>query len=71
MSSDEQSITTSIDDLVKYLNEHGETESSALAGTLGVSEAVIEAWAGALEKAKMTKVIYKRGRMYLAPVAKG
>jgi hypothetical protein len=71
MPIDDQSVTTSIDDLVKYLNEHGETESSELANTLGVGEGLIEAWANALEKAKIVKITYKSGRMYLAPAAKG
>jgi chromosome segregation ATPase len=65
-----QNITTSIDDLVKYLNEHGETESSDLAKALKVNESIIETWADVLEKAKITKISYKVGKMYVSlPVA--
>lgn len=65
-----QNITTSIDDLVKYLNEHGETESSDLAKALNVNESIIETWADVLEKAKITKISYKVGKMYVSlPVA--
>lgn len=69
----DQNITTSIDDLVKYLSEHGETESSDLAKALGVNESIIETWADVLEKAKITKVSYKVGKMFvsLATEAKG
>jgi predicted nucleic acid-binding Zn-ribbon protein len=64
-------VTTSIDDLVKYLNEHGETESSELANMLGVGEAIVEAWADALEKAKIVRITYRVGRMYVALEAAG
>lgn len=70
MPTDGQNVTTSIDDLVKYINEHGETDSFSLSQALGVSEAIIEVWAGALEKAKLMRVLYKRGKMYLAPADK-
>jgi hypothetical protein len=64
----DQSVTTTIDDLVKYLKEHGETESSKLASELKVSEGIIEIWADALEKAGITKISYKVGKMFVAPV---
>lgn len=68
-----QNITTSIDSLMTYLSEHGETESSDLAKALGVNEGIIETWADVLEKAKITKITYKVGKMYvsLAAVGKG
>src|SRR5271157_562499 len=65
----DQNITTSIDDLVKYLSEHGEAESSELAKALGVNESIIETWADVLEKAKITKVSYKVGKMFVSLVA--
>ena len=52
----DQDITTSIDDLVKYLTAHGETESSELAKALGVSENIIGKWTDVLEKAKVVKM---------------
>lgn len=66
-------ITTSIDSLMTYLSEHGKTESSELARALGVSESIIETWADVLEKAKITKITYKVGKMYvsIAPTAAG
>mgnify|MGYP001626175576 FL=1 len=60
------SVTTSIDDLVKYIDEHGETDSFTLAKDLGVSEPVIETWANVLEKANIVKISYKVGKMYIA-----
>lgn len=62
----DQPITTSIDDLVKYLKEHGETDSSALASALNVGENIIETWADVLEKAQIVKVSYKLGKMYVS-----
>ena len=64
----EQPITTSIDDLVKYLNEHGETESSVLASELKVGENIINTWAEVLEKAQITKINYKMGKMFVSPM---
>ncbi len=64
----DQPITTSIDDLVKYVHEHGETDSSALAVALSVGEAIIEKWADVLEKAQIVKVSYKLGKMFVAPM---
>src|SRR5208337_1649342 len=66
MAEDDQRITTSIDDLVKYLKEHGETESSELANTLGVDTGIVEAWSDALEKAKIVRITYKVGKMYVS-----
>lgn len=69
----DQDITTSIDDLVKYLTAHGETESSELAKALGVSENIIGKWTDVLEKAKVVKISYKVGKMFisLATTSKG
>src|SRR5271157_495650 len=64
-------ITTSIDSLMTYLSEHGETESSELARALGVNEGIIETWADVLEKAKITKITYKVGKMYVSLAAAG
>jgi chromosome segregation ATPase len=62
----DQNITTSIDDLMTYLSEHGETESTELSKALGVNESIIETWADVLEKAKITKVSYRVGKMYIS-----
>ena len=64
----DQPITTSIDDLVKYVHEHGETDSNTLAAALNVGEAIIEKWTDVLEKAQIVKVSYKLGKMYAAPL---
>ncbi|MGC8676454.1 MAG: hypothetical protein ACP5T3_02985 [Candidatus Micrarchaeia archaeon] len=61
-----QAITTSIDDLVKYLGDHGETDSLTLAKDLGVPETIVETWANVLEKANIVHVSYKVGRMYIS-----
>jgi myosin heavy subunit len=66
----DQPITTSIDSLVNYLNEHGETDTTTLATFLKVSERTVADWAGILEKAGMIKISYKIGKMYLSRVAK-
>jgi chromosome segregation ATPase len=68
LSMSDQPITTSIDDLVKYLNEHGETESSILASALNVSDGIINTWAEVLEKAQITKINYKMGKMFVSPM---
>ncbi len=64
----DQPITTSIDDLVRYLNEHGETDSTTLAAALKVSEGIIETWADVLEKAQIVRVNYKLGKMFVSPM---
>jgi chromosome segregation ATPase len=64
----DQSVTTSIDTLVSYINEKGETDSFTIAHKLGVSEETIRAWVDILEKAGMIKISYKVGKMYLSPV---
>ncbi len=66
----DQPVTTSIDTLIKYLNESGEMDSYTLAHKLGVSEETLKGWSDILEKAGMIKVSYKVGKMYLSP-AKG
>jgi chromosome segregation ATPase len=60
---------TSIDTLVEYLKEHGETDTSTLAKTLGVSETLIEEWSNILERSNIVKINYKAGKMYVAPLA--
>ena len=64
----DQEIKTSIDALVAYLNEHGESNSTAVASTLGVSENVVLGWANVLEKARLIRILHKSGRVFLAPI---
>ena len=64
-------ITTPRDHLVKYLEEHGETESYVLANRLNVAEAIIRYWSNALEQAEMVKVVHKSGRMFLSSTKSG
>lgn len=68
MSQEEAGVFTNIDAFVKYLRDHGETESSVLSSSLGVSERNIEEWSKMLESAKMAKITYKMGKMYVAPI---
>jgi len=65
--ADGEGVFTNIDAFVKYLKEHGETEGSVIAGSLGVSERNVEEWAKILENSRMAKIVYKLGRMYVAP----
>ncbi len=65
--ADQPAVTTSIDSLVKYLKEHGETDTTMLSRVLSVNEGTIVDWADILEKAGMVKIAYKVGRMYLSP----
>jgi DeoR/GlpR family transcriptional regulator of sugar metabolism len=63
---DPHSITTCIDDLIKYLNEHGETDSRTLANALKVSEEMINAWVDVLEEAHAVKIDYKLDKMFIS-----
>lgn len=65
--ADDQPITTSIDSLVKYLEEHGETDTSTLVKVLSVNEGTVVDWADILEKAGMVKITYRVGKMFLSP----
>ncbi len=62
----EQPVTTSIDELVRYLKEHGETDSVTLAVALKVSPNIIEDWSNILEKANLVKISYRVGKMYIS-----
>ena len=66
--ADEQ-ITTSIDELLKYVTEHGDTESTVLIAALGISQKTLEEWADILEKANILKITYRVGKMFLSPVS--
>ncbi len=61
--------TTSIDALVEYLKNHGETDSTTLAHALGVSDALIGEWANVLEKSNIVKISYRAAKMYVSPLA--
>ncbi len=63
----EQPVMTSIDELVRYVREHGETDALTLAAALKVSTKIIEDWSTILEKANVVKIIYKMGKMYVSP----
>ncbi|MGC8671417.1 MAG: hypothetical protein ACP5TJ_00805 [Candidatus Micrarchaeia archaeon] len=65
-NAENQAVTTSIDDLVNYLSQHGETDSVTLARNLNVPENIIETWAGVLEKANIVSISYKAGKMYVS-----
>ncbi len=61
-----QEIKTSIDSLVAYLKEHGETNISVVASVLGVGEATIIEWSNILEKANVIRIVNRSGRMFLS-----
>jgi hypothetical protein len=62
-------MTTRIDDLIKYLNEHGETDSKSLASALNVSEEMVNAWVYVLEEAHAVKIDYKLDKMFISSVS--
>lgn len=64
----DQEIKTSIDALVAYLNEHGESGVNGVSAALGVSEQVVLEWANILEKAGVIRILHKSGRLFLAPM---
>ncbi|MDE1822974.1 MAG: hypothetical protein KGI00_04455 [Candidatus Micrarchaeota archaeon] len=64
----DQEIKTSIDALVAYLREHGETNVTSLSAALGAGEPTIIEWANILERANALKISYKAGKMYLSPL---
>jgi hypothetical protein len=59
-------ITTCIDDMIKYLDKHGETDSRSLASVLNVSEEMVNAWVSVLEEAHAVKVDYKLDKMFIS-----
>ncbi|MDE1860436.1 MAG: hypothetical protein KGH72_01835 [Candidatus Micrarchaeota archaeon] len=65
----EAEIKTTIDALVSYVNEHGETNVTSVSAALGVGEQTIVEWANILEKANILKIVYKSGKMFLLPVS--
>ncbi len=58
--------TTGIDSLVRYLKDHGESDSISLAIALKVDQTVVEEWVKVLEKADIVKISYRLGRMYIS-----
>jgi hypothetical protein len=66
---DPHTITTCIDDLIKYLNEHGETDSKSLANALNVSEDMVNEWVDVLEEAHAVKIDYKLDKMFVSSLA--
>ncbi len=63
-------VETSVDELVDYLREHGETDADSLAKALDIDENVFNVWMNALEEANVVKVRYKLAKMLIAPVPK-
>ncbi len=66
----DQGVFTNIDAFVKFLNDHGETEGSVIAASLGVSERNVEEWAKILERSNIAKITYRMDKMFIAPVEK-
>ncbi len=64
-----EDVVTGIDGLLKYINENGETDIMALASSIKVSENTIQEWAIILEKAKLARIQYKMGKMYISPAS--
>ncbi|MGC8479741.1 MAG: hypothetical protein ACP5M9_03695 [Candidatus Micrarchaeia archaeon] len=59
-------ILTGIDSLLSYINQNGETDVLTLANILGVNESTVLEWSKALEKAKLARITYKLGKMYVS-----
>ncbi len=59
---------TSIDALVELLREKGKMDVNMIAGTLGISPAIVESWAKVLEKGGIVRISYEVGRMFIEPV---
>ncbi len=62
-----EDVVTGIDGLLKYVSENGETDATMLASNLKVSENTIQEWSLVLERAKLVRIAYKMGRMYVGP----
>lgn len=60
-------VSTTIDKLVNYLKDHGETDSDSLLRALNINESTLSVWADALEAAHVVKIDYKFGKMFMAP----
>lgn len=67
----DQEIKTTIDALVSYISEHGESNVATVAAALGIGEQTIVEWANILEKANIITVSYKGGKMFISPSAAG
>ncbi len=65
----ENVTSTGIDALLKYVNEHGDTDVLNLSKVFKVDVTVIEQWANILENAHMVKVSYKLDKMFIAPLS--
>ncbi len=63
-----EDVVTGIDGLLNYINDNGEADITALASSLKVTESTIQEWALVLEKAKLVRIVYKMGKMYVTPV---
>jgi DNA-binding transcriptional ArsR family regulator len=63
---DGKEVKTSIDKLIDYLNEHGETDSDSLVSALKIDESTLSMWANVLEEAHVVKVEYKFAKMYMS-----
>ncbi len=64
-----ENIVTGIDSLLSYVNEKGEVDAQTLANALNVSQTTVIDWAKALEKAKLVRLVYKVGKMYISPTS--
>jgi DNA-binding transcriptional ArsR family regulator len=60
-------VSTTIDKLVNYLKDHGETDSDSLLKALKINESTLSVWADALEDAHVVKIDYKFGKMFMSP----
>jgi DNA-binding transcriptional ArsR family regulator len=66
LTMDGKEVRTSIDKLVDYLNDHGETDSDLLINALKIDETTLSVWANALEEAHVVKIEYKFAKMYMS-----
>lgn len=57
-----------IDVMLRYLNEHGETDEPALAAELNTTQEIVDRWAQLLEKLGLAKRSAKPGGASISPV---
>lgn len=63
----DQVTTTGIDGMLRYIKEHGETETVALSRALNVSQDLVEKWMDVLESSGLVKRSVRMGTIFVAP----
>jgi len=63
-----EEVTTSIDDVLSYVTEHGEVNIETIASVLHIEISIVEKCARVLEEANLVKITNKSGKEYLKRV---